>query len=167
MGGALLALAAAGHELVAVHLTDGEAGTRQPREGSRRDEARRALEPLGVQLVWGKLPDASLEGETSLAFWLSQTVATGAYDAVFGPHPGDAHPRPRGRRGASALRGRDRAAVVLARLPGEEPVAVGPAAMWLMRANSPYPFTPISTVLLKPDYGDASSSHPGRLERFP
>ncbi len=92
MGGVLLTLARAGHDLVFAHLTDGEGGTRQPQRGTRCDEARRALDPLGSCLAWAQLPDGGLGKEAGLASWLRETLASGIYDAVFGPHPVDAHP---------------------------------------------------------------------------
>ncbi|MEZ5989480.1 MAG: PIG-L family deacetylase [Planctomycetota bacterium] len=91
MGAALLALARAG---VALHVwiaTDGERGTRQPARGSRRDEARAALAPLGVVPTFGGLPDGALAEVMDLEATVAALAARARPALVFGPTAADPH----------------------------------------------------------------------------
>jgi LmbE family N-acetylglucosaminyl deacetylase len=97
MGAALIALAEAGAELICVHATRGERGTLQPSDGTRVDEAERALGGLGARLEWLGLPDAGLAGEARLAVRLEEQLrrelgeGEGEPLLLFGPGPQDPH----------------------------------------------------------------------------
>lgn len=91
-GGLLLRLLGAGAQVSPLVLTDGEAGTLQPREGSRREEAERAFAAQGLHGRFLGLPDGRLSREKDLAGCLSAELKKQQPGLVLGPHEGDPHP---------------------------------------------------------------------------
>jgi bacillithiol biosynthesis deacetylase BshB1 len=91
-GGTLVVLAEAGRRVGVLHLTSGELGTRGTPE-QRRDEARRAAQILGVELV-GFLDcgDGGLRHTSQEEDVLIDVLRERQPDLVLGPTPQDRHP---------------------------------------------------------------------------
>ena len=95
-GGLLLRLLGAGAEVLPLVLTDGEAGTLQPREGTRREEGERALAVQGLVGRFVGLPDGRLGrekgcGHDELVRVLAGELRWARPGLVLGPHKGDQH----------------------------------------------------------------------------
>ena len=91
MGATLLLFTREACSLRAVILTDGEAATRQPILGTRKDEAQASLAILGMDGSFPGLPDGGLSGLEDLETRLHEEITSFDPDLVFGPEACDAH----------------------------------------------------------------------------
>ncbi|MFQ5505454.1 MAG: PIG-L deacetylase family protein [Planctomycetota bacterium] len=92
MGGALLLMRDKAAPARVVILTDGERGTLQPEQGTRRDEARAALDYLGMDGRFLGLPDGLLAASRDLESRLAREIDAYSPELIFAPHAGDSHP---------------------------------------------------------------------------
>jgi bacillithiol biosynthesis deacetylase BshB1 len=91
MGGTVAALAASGHDVLIVDLTDGEP-TPYGTPERRRAEAARAAEVLGCRRITLGLPNRALFDTVEARTALAEVLREERPSVLFVPYPEDAHP---------------------------------------------------------------------------
>lgn len=91
MGGTIAKLAAAGHAVTLLDMTDGEP-TPYGSPATRAREAATAAEMLGVRRIGLDLPNRRVEATIAARHAVASVIRTAAVDVLFIPYPEDAHP---------------------------------------------------------------------------
>ena len=91
MGGTIAALAAGGHDVLVVDLTDGEP-TPHGNPETRAAESAKAAEIMGVRRVQAGLRNREVVHDLASRHVLAGIIRTHQSEILFAPHPIDAHP---------------------------------------------------------------------------